>query len=174
MNKLSDEQLFKLFQKGDRKSFDKLVVRYQDKLITFIYMIVGDADLAEDLAQETYLKVVINKNSYNETGAKFSTWMYTIAKNAAFTELRKKTRRKTDAFSEIKKGGEDQVGKPIDIADTLQSPEDQVMQTFMRKEIQLSLSKLKDDFRMIIILRDIQELSYDDISTLLEVPIGTV
>ena len=174
MNQFSDEQLFKLFQEGDNKSFDKLIIKYQDKLITFIYMIVGDIDLAEDLAQETYVKVITKKNTYNETGAKFSTWMYTIAKNAAFTELRKKTRRKTDAFSDIKKEKYDRPGRPIDIADTSQSPEKKIMTDLLRKDIQISLSKLKEDFRIIIILRDIQELSYDDISIILGVPIGTV
>jgi len=175
VNQLSDEQLFKLFQDGDNKAFDKLAIKYQDKLVTFIYMYVGDIDLANDLAQDTYVKVVTKKHKYNEEkGAKFSTWMYTIAKNAAFTELRKRTRRGTDSFSEIKRG-EDKVGKPFEIEDPSKSPEDEIMARYKKESIYKALSQLKPkDFRTIIILRDIQELSYDDVSTILEVPIGTV
>ena len=175
MDQLSDEQLFKLFQNGDNKPFDYLMVKYQNKLVTFIYMIVGDQNLAEDLAQDTFVKVITKKHTYNEkVGAKFSTWMYTIAKNLAFSELRKKTRRKTDSFSDIKRGGEDQAGRPIEIADFSQNPEDQIMASFKKVEIFNGLSLLSEEFKLIIILRDIQELSYDRISTILEVPIGTV
>ena len=174
MNQLSDEQLFKLFQEGDNKAFDKLAIKYQDKLVTFIYMYVGDIDLANDLAQDTYVKVVTKKHKYSEEkGAKFSTWMYTIAKNATFTELRKRKRRGTDSFSEIKRG-EDKVGKPFEIEDPSKTPEDEIMARYKKESIYIALSELKEDFRTIIILRDIQELSYDDVSTILEVPIGTV
>ena len=174
MNQLTDEELFKLFQNGDNKSFDKLMIKYQDRITTFIYMYVGDQDLAEDLAQDTFARVIIKKSTYNEkAGAKFSTWMYTIAKNAAFSALRKKSGRKTDAFSEIK-AGEDQVGKPIEIADSSENPEDKMMAEFKKNEIYQNLSLLSEEFKIIMILRDIQELSYDNISIILEVPIGTV
>ena len=175
MDQLSDEQLFKLFQDGDNKPLDQLMVKYQNKLITFIYMIVGDQILAEDLAQDTFVKVITKKHTYNEkVGAKFSTWMYTIAKNLAFSELRKKTRRKTDSFSHIKRGGQDQADRPIEIADISQNPEDQIMASFKKVEIFSRLSLLSEEFKLIIILRDIQELSYDEISIIVELPLGTV
>ena len=64
MNQLTDEELFKLFQNGDNKSFDKLMIKYQDRITTFIYMYVGDQDLAEDLAQDTFARVIIKKSTY--------------------------------------------------------------------------------------------------------------
>jgi len=175
MNKLTDEQLFELFQNGDNKAFDQIVLRYKDKLYTFLYMIVGDYDLAQDLAQDTYLRIFKNKDSYNKMSAKFSTWMYTIAKNGAFTELRKKKRRKTYAVSEVRKKGNDGEDYEFQIPDLSEGDlESKMMTEYKRKSIQSALSQLKQDFRTIIILRDIQELSYDHISRIVEVPIGTV
>ena len=175
MNKLTDEQLFELFQNGDNKAFDQIVLRYKDKLYTFLYMIVGDYDLAQDLAQDTYLRIFKNKDSYNKMSAKFSTWMYTIAKNGAFTELRKKKRRKTYAISEVRKKGNDGEDYEFQIPDLSEGDlESKMMTDYKRKSIQSALSQLKQDFRTIIILRDIQELSYDHISRIVEVPIGTV
>ena len=170
MSQLSDEKLFKLFQGGDNKAFDILVVKYKDRLNSFLYRIVNDIDLAEDLAQDTFVKVVINKDSYKQV-FKFSTWMYTIAKRLAFTELRKKKRRKTDSLSEIN----EKRSIPIEILDTDSDKiDDEIMNIDKRMKIEKSLSELPIDFRIIIILRDIQELSYDHISKIIEVPIGTV
>ena len=169
MNQLSDEQLFQLFQNGDMRAFDQLMIRYKDRLYNFIYGIVNDVDLAEDLAQDTYLKVFTHKDSYKEL-YKFSTWMYTIAKNLAFTELRKKKRRKTSSFSDITKNEWE-----IDVPDTKSNPIDEkIMSSEKRKIIQNALSQISLDFRIIIILRDIQELSYEDVSKIIEVPLGTV
>ena len=170
MNQFSDEKIFKLFQEGDKKAFDQLVIKYKDRLYNFIYRIVNDVDLAEDLTQDTYVKVYLNKNSYKEI-YKFSTWMYTIAKNLAFTELRKKNRRKTFAFSDMKKNDD----WDFQVADTDSGNIDnEINNREKKKNIQKALSLLPIDFRTIIILRDIQELSYEDISKIVEVPIGTV
>ena len=169
MHQFSDEQLFKLFQEGDIGAFNQLVYRYKDRLYNFIYRIVNDVELAEDLAQDTFLKVYTKKDSFKEL-YKLSTWMYTIAKNLAFTELRKKKRRKTSSFSEISKDDwEIQVSDP-----TSKAIEDEIMNEEKRRNIQNALLQISIDFRTIIILRDIQELSYEDISKIIEVPVGTV
>ena len=92
MNDISDELLIKDFQKGNIKSYNQLVYRYKDRLFNYIYQFVHDIDLAEDLLQDTFMKLYTHKNSYKEV-AKFSTWIYTIAGNFAKTELRKFKRR---------------------------------------------------------------------------------
>ena len=91
---LTDEELILAFQNGDRDAFNHIVNRYKDKLTNFLYRFTYDIDAAQDLAQDTLLKVYINKDSYKQI-AKFSTWIYTIASNLAKTELRKIKRRKT-------------------------------------------------------------------------------
>ena len=96
---LSDEILIKKFQEGDVGAYNQIVFRFKDRLLNFIYRFVNDLDLAEDLVQDTLLKLYTHKDSYREI-AKFSTWLYTIAANLARTELRKKKRRKTFSVTE--------------------------------------------------------------------------
>ena len=168
-NSLTDEQLISNFQKGDRKAYNILVNRYRDKLIRYLYGFIGDIDDAEDLVQETFLKVYIKKDSYKEV-AKFSTWLYTIAGNLAKTELRKIKRRKTGTFSSLKKSDGREFEPPEKIAQNTSSSVDEDEKKIIRE----SLMELDEDFRNIIILRENQELSYDVISKILKLPLGTV
>ena len=171
MNKVieTDEQLIASFQNGDREAYNQLVHRYKDKLTNFIYRFTYDIDSAQDLAQDTLLKVYINKDSYR-TIAKFSTWIYTIASNLAKTELRKLKRRKTYSISDLSTDDREFVVHTTDE----KSFEDIEDTNVSGKILQESLIKLDSEFRNIIILRDIQELSYDEISRILQIPLGTV
>ena len=168
MNDKTDEELIKEFQSENISSYNHLVYRYKDRLFNYIYQFVHDVDLAEDLLQDTFLKLYTHKNSYREI-AKFSTWIYTIAGNFAKTELRKKQRRKTYANSELAF----QEGEFI-IKDESERPDDKLLKENLKENLQLCLSILPLDFKTIIILRDIQELSYDEISKIVRLPLGTV
>ena len=88
----TDEELISRFQNGDEQAYIALVNRYKDKLINFVYRLVNDRDQAEDIIQDTMLKLYTHKHYYRNI-AKFSTWIYTIAGNFAKTELRKKKTR---------------------------------------------------------------------------------
>ena len=89
----SDEQLMARFQKGDENAYIELVNRYRDRLLNFVYNYIGDFEISEDIVQDTMVKLYQKKHYYREI-AKFSTWLYTIAKNLANTEFRKKKQRK--------------------------------------------------------------------------------
>ena len=164
---ITDEQLIKQFQEGDRQSYNELVFRYKDKILNFLYRFVYDMDLAEDLAQETFLKVYLKKDSYREI-SKFSTWMYTIASNLAKTELRKIKRRKTYSISEIS-----DVDREVNFFVQDENPDDKLDDN-ESNILHESIFELEEDFRTIIILREIQELSYENISKILKLPLGTV
>jgi len=166
---LTDEELILAFQGGDRDAFNHIVERYKDKLTNFLYRFTYDIDSAEDLAQDTLLKVYINKDSYKEI-AKFSTWVYTIASNLAKTELRKIKRRKTYTISDLSTDDREFVLHRSD-AESFEDEEDTLASG---KILQKCLNVLDDEFKNIIILRDIQELSYDEISKILKIPLGTV
>ena len=165
-NRVTDEVLIKEFQNGNRNSYSQLVTRYRDKIISFLYRYMHDMDLAEDLAQETFFKVYLKKDSYKEI-YKFSTWLFTIASNLAKTELRKLKRRKTSSISDINKDG---------TSENIFIDEDNIEKSSNNesKMIQKALSELEHDYKIIIILREIQELSYDVISKILQLPLGTV
>ena len=164
----TDEQLIARFQSGDERAYIELVNRYRDRLINFVYPFLGDFEQAEDVVQETMLKLYEKKHYYREI-AKFSTWIYTIARNLANTELRKKKRRKTTYISRMTKDDR-QYDIPAVQADLNQNLQNE----FIRERIHAAIKELPEHFKTVIILRDIQELSYDDISNIVGVPLGTV
>ena len=164
----TDEQLIKKFQEVDVGAYNQIVYRYKDRLLNFINRFLNDVDRSEDLVQDTLLKLYTHKDSYKEI-AKFSTWLYTIAANLARTELRKIKRRKTFSVTELSHDDREFIIESTDVG----PGEENFSQNF-EKNVQRALAELPDDFKTIIILRDIQELSYDEISKIVEVPLGTV
>ena len=167
--KITDEHLIRQFQGGDSTAFEILVSRYRERIYNFIYRFVYDVDLAQDLTQDTFLKLFTHKNTYREI-AKFSTWLYTIAQNLAKTELRKRKRRQTYAVSDLSTADREfaiSSDKNI-IIDKKSSIQD------FNIVIMESLSELSEEFQIMIILRDFQELSYEIIRNIMEIPIGTV
>jgi RNA polymerase sigma-70 factor (ECF subfamily) len=168
LDNITDEQLIAKFQQGDVQAYDVLVRRYKDQLLNFIYRFVGNRSDAEDIVQETLLRVYKNKHMYKEI-AKFSTWVYTIAGNLAKTELRRRKRHKIFSVSNFVNEERD-----YDIPDKAHSPEKQVDSTIQEAIIQKAIEKLPVKFKEVIILRDIQGFAYEEISQILSIPLGTV
>ena len=164
----SDEQLMSLFQGGDENAYIELVDRYKDKLINFIFNYLGDLESSEDVVQETMIKLYQKKHYYKEI-AKFSTWLYTIAKNLANTELRKRKQRKTTLLSQFSKDD-----KTYELASNDPEPGHEIQTDIVNKIIRDAVDQLSEKFKIVIVLRDIQGLSYEDISEIINVPIGTV
>ena len=163
----TDEELISRFQNGDEQAYIELVNRYRDRLMSFVYRFVNDEVVAEDIVQDTLVKLYTHKHYYKNI-AKFSTWMYTIAGNLAKTELRKNKRRKVTNLSEM--GKDDwEYDIPSD-----EDTEKTVHGQFAAKQIHEAIQSLPDHFREVVILRDIQELSYEEVSSIVEVPLGTV
>ena len=164
----SDEQLMSLFQEGDENAYIELVNRYKDKLINFIFNYLGDLESSEDVVQETMIKLYQKKHYYKEI-AKFSTWLYTIAKNLANTELRKRKQRKTTLLSQFRKDD-----KTYELPSNDPEPGQEIQTDIVNKIIKDAVDQLSEKFKIVIVLRDIQGLSYEDISEIINVPIGTV
>ena len=164
----SDEQLMLLFQGGDENAYIELVNRYKDKLINFIFNYLGDLESSEDVVQETMIKLYQKKHYYKEI-AKFSTWLYTIAKNLANTELRKRKQRKTTLLSQFSKDD-----KSYELPSNDPEPGQDIQTDIVNKIIRNAVDQLSEKFKIVIVLRDIQGLSYEDISEIINVPIGTV
>ena len=164
----SDEQLMLLFQGGNENAYIELVNRYKDKLINFIFNYLGDIESSEDVVQETMIKLYQKKHYYKEI-AKFSTWLYTIAKNLANTELRKRKQRKTTLLSQFSKDD-----KMYDLPSNDNEVGQEIQTEIVNKIIREAVNQLSEKFKTVITLRDIQQLSYEDISEIIDVPIGTV
>lgn len=168
-NDLSDEELILEFQNsGNEKVFEILVSRFKNPLINFVYRFLGDYDNCVDVVQDTFIKVYRYKDSYSSL-AKFSTWIYTIAGNLARTEYKRKRRKN---FFSISSYGEEQ--KTFDIPDEAYRPDIQTDMKIKSEIIQKALLKVRDTYREAVILRDIQELSYEEIAEIMQIEIGTV
>ena len=165
----TDEQLILSFQGGDVNSFNEIVYRYKDRLLNYVNGYMHDINVSENLVQDTFMKVYTHGNSYKEI-AKFSTWLYTIAGNLAKTELRKLKRRKTFTFSQLSHPDNEFNLERIQF--NSENNENQEDETYIA--IREAIPKLAEDYRNIIILRDIQELSYDEISNITKLALGTV
>lgn len=167
-NKTSDEELITRFQQGDIYAFDLIVKRYKQQLLNFVFRFLNNREQAEDVVQETFLRVYRKRNAYKQV-AKFSTWIYTIAGNLARTELRKRKRRQLFSLSDI--GMEE---KDYEIASDEFNPEKYTNTVMHEQIIQREINKLSVKFREVIILRDIQGLAYEEIAEIIKVPLGTV
>ena len=164
--KFSDEKLILRFQEGDINAYNELVKRYKDRLLNFVLRYFNNVEQAEDVVQDTLIKLYTHA-SYYKNVAKFSTWIFTIAKNNALTELRKNKRKKTDSL-----WTED--GQIIDINSKEESLDSKVQNEIAIDQLNKFLDEIPENFRMAVVLRDFQELSYEEISKILEIPIGTI
>ena len=164
----TDEELIARFQNGNEQAYIELVRRYRNRLMTFVFRFLGDMELSEDIVQDTMIKVYTHKHYYKEI-AKFSTWIYTIAGNLAKTELRKRKRRKVTLLSQMNTDD-----RKYEIPSTELQSEDIVQGEYTERYIQKAILQLPLHFRTVVILRDIQELSYEEISNIVNVPLGTV
>lgn len=149
------------FQKGDKASFEKLMEKHYRHVLNFIYRFVGQAEIAEDLTQEVFVKVYKNAGGYRAE-AKFQTWLYQIAKNISLNELRRHKRPmiSLDETFETKDG---RVSR--EFADTkIPSPTQAIFQKETFEIIQKAIGSLPENQRMAVILRRYENLSYEEIA----------
>ena len=175
-----DDELMQRFQKGDEDAFNLLVRRHQQSLINFIARYIGDKDNAEDLAQETFIRMFKAANRYKPGRAQFKTWMYFIAKNLCKNEIRNRGRRERYQVDNIVSNDNsiDGNNEEIDLiasapADSAFQPEVTLERKELRNTIQKAIAELPDQYRLPLVLRDIQGLSYDEIGNILELRSGT-
>ena len=169
LNELNDEELILEFQQNDTlHAFEILVQRYKNPLMNYVYRFLGDYETSSDVVQETMIKVYKNKDSYKSI-AKFSTWIYTIAGNLARTEYQRRKRR--NIFSINSYGENDET---YDIPDEQYRPDVLTDSKIKDKIIQAAFKKVSGAYRNVVILRDVQGLSYEEIAEITNVSVGTV
>lgn len=161
---VTDDELMLQLGKGDGDGLTELVRRYQNPLVGYLTGIVNDVERARDLSQETFLRVFRHAGGYR-THSRFTTWLYHIARNVARDELRTRKRR-----PQLCTGGETAA---LDAAPAVKRPD--VAEAVERREAVLAaLSGLSDRDRNLIVLRDLESRSYEEIGERLGLPLGTV
>lgn len=156
---------------GDRDAFNTLINIYQVKIINIAFRMLSSQEDALDAAQETFIKVYKGINSFKGTSS-FSTWIYRICTNVCNDILRKRM-KSLGHISLDDDDGDDEAPK-TDIADTSPTPEQAYELSERQKLVQEGINKLSDEYKKVIILYDIEGLSYEDISKILGCPIGTI
>jgi len=170
LQQMPDEDLMEYFQSGTVDAFNILVDRYSERLMHYLYRFLGDTRRCEDLLQETFLRVYRNRHSYQRI-AKFSTWLYTIAGNLARSEYRKRKRRRMYSIQSVNRDNEEY---EMAIPDESFSPDKHAESTLQDKYIQDALDQIPLNFREVVVLRDVQQLAYDEIANITGLPMGTV
>lgn len=156
--------------KGDQDAYAEVVEIYKDKIFQICYRMLGNRHEAEDIAQEAFLRAYVNINSFN-INLKFSSWLYRIATNLCIDRIRKK---KPDYYLDAEVAGTDGLTMYSQIPAETRLPEEDVESLELRETIQKEISKLPEKYRTVIVLKYIEELSLNEISEILDIPLGTV
>ena len=167
---VTDKELVGRVQNGDKKAFDLLVLKYQQRIINLVSRFVHNSSDAQDIAQEAFIKAYRALPNFRGESA-FYTWMYRIAVNTAKNYLAVKSRRPLESTHDI-----DDV-EQIDADHTLrhqETPEHLLLRDEIQETILNSIEALPEDLKAAITLREVEGLSYGDIAVVMDCPIGTV
>jgi RNA polymerase sigma-70 factor, ECF subfamily len=166
----AETHLVKLSLTGDRSAFGQLVELYKGKIHRLAYRMLNNPHDSEDVVQETFMRVYLNLNRYDEN-QKFSTWIYRIGKNLCVDLLRKK---KSTYSLDAEIAGEDELNHYGIVSSEGNSPEMALMETEMQEQLAHVISKMSDKYKDIPNLYYVHDLSLQEISKKLEIPVTTV
>ncbi len=170
----SDEDLLNRFRKGQRDVFGTLVRRYQRELYGYLRRYLGDADLAEDVFQTTFLQV-FSKAGQFEAGRPVRPWLYAIATNQAIDAMRKAGRRPAVSLEQVEVESEGENRGLIDMLEARESdPFDHADAAETRELVRACVDRLPDFLRGVVVMAYYQGLKYQDIAVALNIPLGTV
>lgn len=166
LGELSDSELMLRVQAGDDAAFDSLIEKFRRPLIAFMYRMVGNSAVAEDLAQDVFLRVYRSRSTY-AAEAKFSTWLYRIATNLGLNHLRD-TRSERSQVAVSLDEPDEETGKTVDVADRAPSVEQDLMRDERLAAIRRHVQALPERQRAAVIMHKYQEMDYREIARVLK------
>lgn len=169
---LTDSQVVQRFLEGQERAFGELVSRYDARLLNFVYRTVGDRERAQDLVQETFVRVYRHLHRFDQS-KKFSTWIYTIAGNLAKNELRNRSRNPLVLFQTIKKNW-DADHRPLEWEDESTKPDDLFRKRHLKEKVEDAVKELPEHHRLVFVLRELEGRTYEEIAEITETNLGTV
>jgi RNA polymerase sigma-70 factor (ECF subfamily) len=158
-------------RQGDLDAFNRLVLAYQDRVYSQAYRVLNDPQGADDATQEAFISAYKNLRSFR--GGSFRAWLLRIVTNACYDELRRRKRKPTTSLEPLDDSG-DEIESPHWIADPGELPEENVIRAELGKAIQNCLEKLPVDFRVVMVLVDVQGMDYLEAADVVGKPLGTV
>ncbi len=172
LKQLDDSGVVAAFLAGDKRAFGELVERYQNRLLNFVYRTTGDRERAEDLVQETFIRVYRHLHRFDQT-KKFSTWIYTIASNLAKNELRNRSRNPLVLFQTIKRNW-DADQRPLEWEDNTYRPDDLYRKRHLKSLVDAAVEQLPEHHRTVFLLREMEGKTYEEIADITRTNLGTV
>ena len=171
----NDNNLVREFIAGNDAAFTQLVTKYKDALTNYLNVMVGNYDIAADLAQETFLRVYKNIGRYSNV-FQFSTWLYRIATNLAIDEIRYRRRRGQVFYNNVwdsSRTGE--TDRPeLQISDVRRGPGDEILRKESAQILGDAIRSLPEKYRTAFIMKEVQELPYDTIAAVMKCSTGTI
>jgi len=161
-HEMDEQELVRRLQRKDEQAFREVVQLYKDRIVNFLWQLTGDYEKAVDLAQETFLRVFFKAHQYRPI-APLMSWIYAIASNLAKTELKRMKKMNIVSFEEIKNFF-------IEKEPTYNPPEKEELIRSLRE----ALNRLSPQYRIPVILKDIEGFSQEEIAQILRLPLGTV
>lgn len=155
---------------GDTEAFSALVLAYEKQVFNIALRMVGNREDAEDISQDSFIKAYNSLSSFRGESS-FSSWLFRIVSNTCLDHLRKQKNHQTLSLSTE---NEDEETEEFDIADESFSPEELLEKKLTKESIQRGLGKLSEEHRAVLVLREIQGMSYDEIADALQIESGTV
>lgn len=165
---LSDAEILAEVAAGDIDAYGKIVGRYRGRLYNFVFRFVSDKETAEDIVQETFLRAFRKRKEYRAI-ANFSTWLFTIAGNLAKSELR---RRKRWRLFSLHRDDESDTG--MELPDETYRPDKVAESSLADDQIHDAITSLPENYRQVILLRDVEGMAYQEIAEIVDCPVGTV
>lgn len=156
--------------KGDQDAFGEIVEIYKNSIYQLCFRMLGNRHEAEDMAQEAFIRAYVNIKSFNQD-LKFSTWLFRIATNLCIDRMRKK---KPDHYLDAEVAGTDGLTMYSQIPSNTPLPESEIESLELHETVQNEILKLPDKYRTAIVLKYMEELSLNEISEILDLPLGTV
>lgn len=161
-------------QKGDAESFERIVLAYQQKVFNLAYRLLGEREEAEDLTQEVFINVYRHLSKFRGQ-SQFSTWIYQVTMNHCRNRLKYLKRRyhhATESLDDPLHTSEGEIDR--DLPDEGDVPDDVLYRQQVQWLVQVALGRLREDYREVVVLRDIQDLSYQEMTEVLGLPEGTI
>mgnify|MGYP005863373109 CR=1 FL=1 len=169
---MTEEELIRSAASGDLEAFNQLVLLHETAAFNLAWRMLNDDDAAADATQNAFISAYRSINRFR--GGSFKAWLLRIVSNACIDELRNRKRHPVTRLEPLDSDGEEALESPAWLADGTPSPEAQMDQHELRLAIETCIQKLSDDFRLVVVLVDVQGCDYHEVSAILGKPLGTV